>query len=86
MDQLLELFEERWLDLDKQLKTLRQEIHQTTLNPAAVVASADPVYATMAALPSNARLGWRATVIDDGSGSPAPVWHDGTSWRKVTTI
>lgn len=83
MEQLLELFEERWQDLEGQLKALALEARQTAMNPQAVTASADPVYAAMAALPVNARLGWRATVVDDGTGSPAPVWHDGTSWRKV---
>lgn len=79
---VLTLMQERWETMQADLETLRREVREAALNAKTVMAISDPVYATMADLPAGA-LGWRATVIDGGTGSPTPVWFDGTSWRKV---
>lgn len=82
MVSLLELMQERWETMQADLDELRREVRQATLNARTVSAVSDPVYAAMADLPTGA-LGWRATVIDSGAGSPAALWHDGVTWRKV---
>lgn len=80
---VLKMFYQEWSVLKAQVAHLEDQIRWVSLRERAEVAGAEAAYDTVGDLPTGF-LGARATVADDGSGNPAPYWHDGTSWRKVT--
>lgn len=81
---LLEAFNAEWQHVRRELAEIRAEMQTIARRERAEVAGADPVYDTVSDLPTGF-LGARATVANDGTGNPAPYWHNGTSWHKVTT-
>lgn len=80
---LLKVFYQEWSLLNVRVTRLEQQLRWANLRERAEIAGADPAYVTVGDLPDGF-LGARATVADDGTGNPAPYWHDGTGWRKVT--
>lgn len=83
MSDLLTVFNQQWRQVQADIAALRQDVDRALRMERAEVAGADAVYDTMDDLPDGF-LGARATVADDGTGNPAPLWHDGSAWRKVT--